>query len=75
MNNIDQEEEFMITGKIHDINNNEAIIQLPDNQTLRWPVKHLPHNTKKGEEIILSLYTNKELQVKNILNELLKTDN
>ncbi len=67
-----------LEGTIDRFEGDLAVIKLNDGQTLNWPKKMLPKETKEGGVIHLSLITSetntkeREKIAKSILNELLK---
>jgi len=60
------------------IEENKAILKGPNNETIEWPVKSLPENSKEGSILFFNINLNEEEEknskqlAKDILNEILK---
>ncbi len=65
-----------ITGKIIRLEQERAIIKTADGQEINWPLSQLPSETAEGSKVELVLKTNQtqETSAKNLLNEILKTN-
>ena len=70
--------DFFTIGTIDHFEGTNAIIITEDKQTLLWPIKNLPDDTREGEVVKLFLTTdkletqNREQIVENLLNQILK---
>ena len=69
-----------ISGAIDRFEGKTAIIKTEDGQEIIWPIKNLPDETAEGSAVRLLLSTKKtdeeerEKLAKNMLNQILKTD-
>lgn len=65
---------------IDQIENNVAVLKTTDGATVNWPADKLPAGAREGSVFVFDILSDKEAesdkkeQAKNILNEILNTD-
>lgn len=71
---------YEIKGKVEKFQDKVAVISTTDNQKLLWPIKNLPEDCQVGQEIRLTISTEKtdqaerEQLAKTLLNQILKKE-
>ena len=71
---------MMINIIIDRFENDKAVLKTEDGNTIIWPKDKLPNNTKEGSVLVFDILKDEEAQIskkklaKNILNEILDTD-